>query len=124
MGCSMPRIEQRRDATGVILRSSIIFRVTQIPPGPDPQRIVDEPVPEATLRVVDRGLADRPGARKRVTPDQQTELPAAIVQPEGRVHFAGEHCSLYHAWIQGALESGIRAATEIHEARSDAAATE
>ncbi len=37
--------------------------------------------------------------------------------PEGRVHFAGEHtapCSL-HATIQGALESGIRAAREVHE---------
>jgi len=43
-------------------------------------------------------------------------LQAAIVAPEGRVHFAGEHCSLYHAWIQGALESGIRAAKEVHEA--------
>ena len=37
------------------------------------------------------------------------------MSPEGRIHFAGEHCSLYHAWIQGALESGIRAAREIHE---------
>ena len=38
--------------------------------------------------------------------------------PEGRVHFAGEHtapCSL-HATIQGALQSGIRAAGEVHEA--------
>jgi monoamine oxidase len=57
------------------------------------------------------------GAFALFAPDQQTELQAAIVQPEGRVHFAGEHCSLYHAWIQGALESGIRAAKEIHEAR-------
>jgi monoamine oxidase len=56
------------------------------------------------------------GAFALFAPDQQTELQAAIVQPEGRVHFAGEHCSLYHAWIQGALESGIRAATEIHQA--------
>ena len=44
------------------------------------------------------------------------QLQADIVKPEGRIHFAGEHCSLYHAWIQGALESGIRAAREIHEA--------
>ena len=61
------------------------------------------------------------GAFALFAPDQQTELQAAIVQPEGRVHFAGEHCSLYHAWIQGALESGIRAAAEIHEARPAAA---
>jgi monoamine oxidase len=47
---------------------------------------------------------------------QQTALQADIVRPEGRIHFAGEHCSLYHAWIQGALESGLRAARAIHEA--------
>jgi monoamine oxidase len=47
---------------------------------------------------------------------QQTELQADIVAPEGRIHFAGEHCSLYHAWIQGALESGLRAARAINEA--------
>ena len=57
------------------------------------------------------------GAFALFTPDQQTDLQAAIVAPEGRVHFAGEHCSLYHAWIQGALESGIRAAREIHDPR-------
>ena len=48
--------------------------------------------------------------------DQQTDEQAAIVKPEGRVHFAGEHCSLYHAWIQGALERRTRAAKEVHEA--------
>ena len=46
---------------------------------------------------------------------QQTQLQADIVKPEGRIHFAGEHCSLYHAWIQGALESGLSAARAIHE---------
>ena len=56
------------------------------------------------------------GAFALFAPDQQTDLQAAIVAPEGRVHFAGEHCSLYHAWIQGALESGIRAANEVHKA--------
>jgi len=38
----------------------------------------------------------------------------AIVAPEGRIHFAGEHALLSHAWIQGAIESGVRAAAEIH----------
>lgn len=38
------------------------------------------------------------------------------MRPEGRILFAGEHCSLYHAWIQGALESGLNAARAIHEA--------
>jgi monoamine oxidase len=56
------------------------------------------------------------GAFAMFAPEQQTDLQADIVRPEGRFYFAGEHCSLYHAWIQGALESGIRAAREIHEA--------
>lgn len=56
------------------------------------------------------------GAFALFEPEQQTQLQEAIVAPEGRVHFAGEHCSLYHAWIQGALESGIRAARAVHEA--------
>jgi monoamine oxidase len=38
-----------------------------------------------------------------------TLLPAAIA-PEKRILFAGEHCSSHPAWMQGALESGLRAA--------------
>ncbi|HUG48986.1 MAG TPA: NAD(P)/FAD-dependent oxidoreductase [Candidatus Limnocylindria bacterium] len=56
------------------------------------------------------------GAFALFEPEQQTRLHDAIIAPEGRIHFAGEHTSLYHAWIQGALESGIRAAKEVHEA--------
>jgi monoamine oxidase len=56
------------------------------------------------------------GAFALFAPEQQSELQEAIVRAEGRIHFAGEHCSLYHAWIQGALESGIRAAGEVHGA--------
>jgi monoamine oxidase len=59
------------------------------------------------------------GAFAMFAPEQQTDLQADIVRPEGRFYFAGEHCSLYHAWIQGALESGIRAARQIHEAPGD-----
>ena len=62
------------------------------------------------------------GAFALFAPEQQTQLQAAITAPEGRIHFAGEHCSLHHAWIQGALESGIRAAREIHEAPISVAA--
>jgi monoamine oxidase len=62
------------------------------------------------------------GAFALFEPEQQTRLQPAIVAPEGRIHFAGEHTSLYHAWIQGALESGIRAAREVHEATSVGAA--
>jgi monoamine oxidase len=46
---------------------------------------------------------------------QEAALGNHIGTSEGRVHFAGEHASGFHGWIQGALESGIRAAREIHE---------
>ena len=55
------------------------------------------------------------GAFALFDPGQQTLLHEAIVAPEGRFHFAGEHASLAHAWIQGAIESGLRAAKEVAE---------
>ncbi|MBC7878387.1 MAG: flavin monoamine oxidase family protein [Anaerolineales bacterium] len=55
------------------------------------------------------------GAFALFDPGQQTLLHDEIVKPEGRIHFAGEHASLYHAWIQGAFESGLRAALAIHQ---------
>jgi monoamine oxidase len=54
------------------------------------------------------------GAFALFDPEQQTLLHEHIIAPEGRFHFAGEHASLAHAWIQGAIESGLRAAYEIH----------
>jgi monoamine oxidase len=56
------------------------------------------------------------GAFALFDPGQQTLLYDTIVSPEGRIHFAGEHASHYHAWIQGALESGISAAMAVHQA--------
>jgi monoamine oxidase len=55
------------------------------------------------------------GAFALFDPGQQTLLHDEIVKPEGRIYFAGEHTSLTHAWIQGALESGLRAAIAIHQ---------
>jgi monoamine oxidase len=54
------------------------------------------------------------GAFALFEPGQLTRLHATIVAPEGRIHFAGEHASLAHAWIEGAVESGLRAALEVH----------
>ena len=56
------------------------------------------------------------GAFALFEPGQQTSLFPHVIAPEGRLHFAGEHASLHHAWIQGAIESGLRAAQEVHEA--------
>jgi monoamine oxidase len=39
-----------------------------------------------------------------------------VSQPEGRIHFAGEHTSPWPGWIQGALYSGLRAVHEVVQA--------
>ena len=56
------------------------------------------------------------GAFALFDPEQQTLLHQQIIAPEGRIHFAGEHASLHHAWIQGAIESGLREAIAVHSA--------
>ncbi|WP_042375477.1 flavin monoamine oxidase family protein [Neobacillus jeddahensis] len=48
-------------------------------------------------------------------PGQEQELFPFISLPEGRVHFAGEHTTLNHGWMQGAIESGIRVANEVND---------
>ncbi len=55
------------------------------------------------------------GAFAWFLPGQHTTLHRYIVAPEGRVFFAGEHASLTHTWMQGALESGLRATRELLE---------
>lgn len=47
------------------------------------------------------------------TPWQLTQFHQDIPTPEGPVHFAGEHTSLKHAWVEGAIESAVRAVLEI-----------
>ena len=42
-----------------------------------------------------------------------TSIMPDIVRPEDRLHFAGEHTSSWMGWMEGALESGERAAREI-----------
>jgi monoamine oxidase len=54
------------------------------------------------------------GAFALFDPEQKTQLHDAICAAEGRIHFAGEHASHAHAWIQGAIESGLREALAIH----------
>jgi monoamine oxidase len=53
------------------------------------------------------------GAFAQFEPDQLVKLFRAVWQPENRVHYAGEHTSLKHGWIEGAVESGIRVAKEV-----------
>ena len=55
------------------------------------------------------------GAFAIFEPGQQAILYTHMIAPEGPVYFAGEHASLKHSWIEGAVESGLRVAQEIHE---------
>lgn len=55
------------------------------------------------------------GAVTFFKPGQQVALSPYIGAPEGRVHFAGEHTTDTHGWIQGAIESGIRVALEVND---------
>ncbi|HZQ04961.1 MAG TPA: flavin monoamine oxidase family protein [Anaerolineae bacterium] len=55
------------------------------------------------------------GAFALFEPGQFTNLYNALTLPEGRIYFAGEHASVYHRWIQGAMESGLRVANDIHQ---------
>jgi monoamine oxidase len=57
------------------------------------------------------------GAFAVYLPGQVAALYAAATQPEGRVHFAGEHLSSWPGWMQGALASGLRTAREVSARR-------
>ena len=46
-------------------------------------------------------------------PGQVTEFLHAVGQPHGRIHFCGEHTALSNRGMEGAMESGERAAFEI-----------
>jgi monoamine oxidase len=47
-------------------------------------------------------------------PRGQSNLGSTILaRAEGRVHFAGEHTAVAGGWMQGAIESGQRAAREV-----------
>jgi monoamine oxidase len=56
------------------------------------------------------------GAYAWFKPGQMAELLPHIARVEGRIHFAGEHTSSWPGWMQGAFQSGHRAAREINEA--------
>jgi monoamine oxidase len=49
------------------------------------------------------------GAFAFYEPGQFTRMHKHVIQPEGRIYFAGEHCSHSHSWMEGALESAEKA---------------
>ncbi|XP_062239420.1 L-amino-acid oxidase-like isoform X2 [Platichthys flesus] len=54
------------------------------------------------------------GAFALFTPYQHVEHAKELFKSEGRLHFAGEHTSFPHAWIETAMKTGIRAAININ----------
>ncbi|XP_039677558.1 L-amino-acid oxidase-like isoform X2 [Perca fluviatilis] len=55
------------------------------------------------------------GAFALFTPYQSLEYSKELFRSEGRVHFAGEHTAVPHAWIETSMKSAIRAATNINK---------
>jgi monoamine oxidase len=55
------------------------------------------------------------GAHSELRPGQVFAFSLVLASREGRIHFAGEHTSTEPGWMQGALESGYRAAKEVNE---------
>ncbi len=53
------------------------------------------------------------GAFAWFLPGQHSALHRHVVAPEGRIYFAGEHASLTHTWMQGALESALVAVRDM-----------
>ncbi|HYV04840.1 MAG TPA: NAD(P)/FAD-dependent oxidoreductase [Blastocatellia bacterium] len=58
------------------------------------------------------------GAFTYFEPGQMATLLPLAQRAEGRIHFAGEHTSVWHGWMNGALESGNRAADEVNKAEA------
>ncbi|XP_053234724.1 L-amino-acid oxidase BmooLAAO-I-like [Podarcis raffonei] len=48
------------------------------------------------------------------TPYQFVDYSKPLKEPEGRIHFAGEHTTQVHGWLDSAIMSGLRAAREIN----------
>lgn len=53
------------------------------------------------------------GAFSFLKPEDQQRHYEHAIRPERGIYFAGEHCSLFNAWIQGALVSSLRAVEQI-----------
>ena len=53
------------------------------------------------------------GAFALYRPGEMTTLMPELASAEDGLHFAGEHTSTWTGWMEGALESGERAAREV-----------
>lgn len=75
--------------------------------------------PELRDYVVDHASIDweqyrwTAGAFTMLKPGELERFYPAAIRPEGRLFFAGEHCSTDQGWIQGALIASLRAVLQI-----------
>lgn len=75
--------------------------------------------PELRKYVVDHASIDweqyrwTAGAFVMLKPNELERFYPAAIRPEGRLYFAGEHCSTDQGWIQGALIASLRAVLQI-----------
>lgn len=53
------------------------------------------------------------GAYSFYAPGEMLRYHHAMAEPEGPVHFAGAHTTVWPGWMEGALASGLRAAREV-----------
>jgi monoamine oxidase len=58
------------------------------------------------------------GAYSAFAPGQVTDFWTALRRPHGRIHLAGEHTANFCGYMEGALESGLRAARRIDATKS------
>lgn len=80
---------------------------------------------KAKARAVIRWDEDQPlsgGAYMHWAPGQIHPWAERVTEPLGRMHFAGEHTSYLHTGMEGAMESGERAAYAILQAAAAASA--
>uniref|UniRef100_F6TM73 Amine oxidase n=1 Tax=Monodelphis domestica TaxID=13616 RepID=F6TM73_MONDO len=56
------------------------------------------------------------GAFAETTPYQFVDYSRPLFEPEGKIHFAGEHTCQPHGWIDTAIKSGLRASKNIQKA--------
>jgi len=83
------------------------------------QTLADTRGIKAKAHSVVRWDKDQPlsgGAYMHWAPGQIQPWAERVTQPAGRLHFAGEHTSYLHTGMEGAMESGERAAYAIIEA--------
>jgi monoamine oxidase len=91
--------EDGRRAAGVALTEAAFPELKNQLQGVRIQRWVDEPFAR--------------GAFSMFGPGEMTRWTTAMLAPEDRVHFAGEHLSPWSGWMEGALWSGDRVAQEL-----------